>query len=512
MNENNVKRNIYLKMAKQGSALALVLVMVAIVSIILTSLLTYVSSQLNYSNDRVERERAFQIAEAGVYYYRWYLAHQVSTRNPQQLSDFWQNEDPIGVDSPYEAEFKDPEGGGIGRYMLEVERPALGSTIVIVKSTGWTYAKPTAKRIVQVRFRRPSWSEYVVLANDNMRFGQGTTIVGKIHSNKGIRFDAIATNIVSSSLPQYDDPDHCEVAWRWVNGNQVCDFSKDEFGVHTHVNVPPGSGVNESFRASEAPPNPIPSRPDVFQSGRIFPASQMDFGSVVSDISFMRSQANVKYDNTGKGRFIKLYANGTMDVCKVNSINALTNSISNFSKNSGSGTCNSCSGTCLTNLAIPNNGIIFVANNIWLEGTINNKKITIVAAELSDEPGYLGGNKNVYLGTNNLLYTNSDGRDIIGIIAQKDIEVIRNSLTNLTIDAALLAKDGRVGRLYYDGIRKNSITINGSITTNLRYGFAYTDNTGYDIRNLNFDNNLLYFPPPYFPTGTEYFIDLWDEL
>jgi hypothetical protein len=29
---------------------------------------------------------------------------------------------------------------------------------------------------------------------------------------------------------------------------------------------------------------------------------------------------------------------------------------------------------------------------------------------------------------------------------------------------------------------------------------------------LNFDNNLLYYPPPYFPTGTEYSIDLWDEL
>ncbi len=79
----------------------------------------------------------------------------------------------------------------------------------------------------------------------------------------------------------------------------------------------------------------------------------------------------------------------------------------------------------------------------------------------------------------NLLYTNTDGSDIIGVIAQNNVKVIRDSLTNLTIDAALLAKDGRVGRDYYNGTIKNSITINGSIATNLRYGFSYTNGTGY---------------------------------
>jgi hypothetical protein len=77
-----------------------------------------------------------------------------------------------------------------------------------------------------------------------------------------------------------------------------------------------------------------------------------------------------------------------------------------------------------------------------------------------------------------------------------------------------MAQLGRVGRDYYSShsYDKDTITINGSMATNLRYGFAYTDGTGYDNRILNFDNNLLYYPPPYFPTGTEYAIDLWDEL
>jgi hypothetical protein len=454
----------------------------------------------------------------------------------QQISDFWQNGNPYGVATPYEAEYKDPEGTAIGKYHLEVQRPALGSTIVTVKSIGWTYLKPSVKRTLQVRFRRPSWSEDMVLANDVMRFGQGTTITGKIQSNQGVRMDGYATNVVSSSLSSYDDPDH--------NGNV-------EFGVHTHVNAPPGSGINENFRPAEAPPSSVPSRPDVFGGGRLFPASQFGFTGLVSDISFMRTNANIKYDNTGAGRYIKFYPNGTMDVCKVNAFDSTTNGITNYggivtgatgndsSTNGSVCTTAACctSSTCdwiqsnkhgkgkcvsMTNPSIPNNGVIFVANNVWLEGTINTEKVTVVAAELTDEPNYTGGHKNVFLGANNLLYTNADGRDIIGVIAQNDVEIIKDSQDNLTIDAALLAKEGRVGRDSY-GNKKTTITINGSMATNVRYGFSYIGSNNYNCgsfyidngycnRNLNFDNNLLYYPPPYFPTGTEYSIDLWDEL
>ena len=520
---------------KRGSALAFALVMVVIVAIILSSLLVYITSQISYSKDSVERERAFQIAESGIYYYKWYLAHEVEGKTAQQIQTFWQTGNPYGVSSPYVVEVKDPEGGPIGKYSLTVTQPAVGSTIVNVTSTGWTYAKPSAQRVIQVRFRRPSWSENIVLANDNMRFGQGTTVNGKIFSNQGIRFDGVATNVVSSALASYQDPDH-------VGG--------PEFGVHTHVNAPPGSGTNDAARPAEEPPAAVPSRTDVFQAGRDFPVPQVDFASVVSDISFMRSSASIKYDNSGKGRRIILKANGTFDMCKVNSFSqvtdanyqvstALTNDIIDYTgtisgaSGSSAGTNgNACvtaagctagaftslggnKGKCtvtLTNTAIPNNGIIFVANNAWVEGTINNVKVTIVAAELPDEPGYTGGNKDIFLGMNNVSYTNATGSDIIGLIAQDNVTLVRDSLNDLTVDGALLAQSGRVGRCYYDGYVRNSITINGSMATNIRYGFGYTDNTGYLTRNLNFDNNLLYYPPPFFPTGTQYAIDLWNEL
>ncbi len=52
------------------------------------------------------------------------------------------------------------------------------------------------------------------------------------------------------------------------------------------------------------------------------------------------------------------------------------------------------------------------------------------------------------------------------------------------------------------------------IVTNQRYGFAYTGetDTGYQIRQLNYDGNLLYGPPPSFPlTSDQYTIISWEE-
>jgi len=86
-------------------------------------------------------------------------------------------------------------------------------------------------------------------------------------------------------------------------------------------------------------------------------------------------------------------------------------------------------------------------------------------------------------------------------------------------DAALMAQSGRVGRANYTGPTaiRDTITVTGAIVSNQRYGFAWANTfgshvSGYRHRNLYYDNNLLYCPPPYFPTGKNYLIDLWEEL
>ncbi len=500
-----MNNRIYLK----GSALVFGIIIMTVVSILLSSIIAFVVGQMKYSMQVNSREQAFQIAESGIHFYRWYLAHVVDGRTAAQVEAFWNSSAPFGKTTAYEVEYTDPLGGAVGRYSITVVPPVAGSTIVTVTSIGWTYKNPSDTRKVVVRFRRPSWSENAVLANDFMRFGEGTEIFGKVHSNQGIRFDGLAHNVISSAVSTYNDPDHT---------------GSSEFGVHTHVNVPPSSGVNDSARPLETPPSVMASRADVFEAGRVFPNPTVDFNGVLGDLGNMKTVAqagtgNSRYfanDSNDVGRRIILKTNGTFDMCKVAAA-SMTGSPATYDistnngyrRTSGGSTCSSCSGQCLANYTIPSNGVIFVEDNLWLEGQINNKKVTIVAANLLS-----GASPSVYI-PNDLLYTTYTGNDIIGVIGQQNIDIPKSSDTNLRIDGALLAQQGKVGRSDYGtSDHKTSITVYGAIATNQRYGFAWTNGSqdwGYATRNLYYDNSLLYFPPPYFPTGTQYEMDLWEE-
>lgn len=468
--------NKYLLKKKRGTALVYGLIIMTVVAIVLTSVISFVAGNTKYALQIHAREQGFQIAESGIQYYRWYLAHQVEGRTASQVAAFWATGSPQGVGTPYERDYYDPGGTLIGKYSLEVTPPSGYSTVVTVKATGWTLRYPNDKRVIEVRFRKPAWSENIVLANDNLRFGAGTETFGKIHSNQGIRFDGIAHNIVSSALSTYNDPDH-------TGGN--------EFGVHTHDSP-----------TDPLPPAAVPTRSDIFEGGRSFPVASTDFNGVLGDLSNMKTVAQAGtagsryFNNAGQGRHIILNSNDTFSIRTVQSFNAATNQIINYSGG-------------WTSYAIPDDGVIFVENNVWLSGTVNGRRVTIVAANLIS-----ASQKSVYIG-NDIRYTNYDCTDIIGIIGQNDIEIFRASEDDLRIDAAMIAQNGRVGRANYNGgggdLYKTTITIFGAMATNQRYGFAWTDGTGYANRNLYYDNNLLYCPPPYFPTGTQYEMDLWEE-
>lgn len=466
---------------RRGSALVYGLVITFAVQILLVSLMGFITSNIRYSLQIRSREEAFQIAEAAIDHYRWYLAHNVEGKTTSQIQAFWDGGTARGVGAPYEADYSDPVDGVIGRYRVEVTPPESGSTIAIVKATGWTYRYPALTRVLQVRLRRPSWSEHAVLANDFMRFGSGTNTYGKIHSNAGIRFDGVAHNIVTSSVCNYNDPDHS-------GGN--------ELGVHTHV-----SPTDPLPTCPDAVP---PTRTDVFQAGRSVEVTTVDFNGVLGDLNYMKSESQsgngVYFTGTGvnnRGTQIELRTDGTFRARQVRTY-------------SGAYSITAYNGAWAT-YTIPDDGIIFVEDNVWLSGTISDQKVTVVAADLVGGPA-----PSVYI-LNDIRYTNADGRDIIGVIAQNNIEIGWASENDLRIDAALLAQQGRVGREHYTSKgyspdSKSVITVNGAIATNLRYGFAWTDGTGYTTRNIYYDNNLLYYPPPYFPTGTEYEMDLWEEL
>ena len=267
-----------IKNLSRGSIMIYLLMTATIGSVILLGLMTFVVSRDKNSKYAATREQSLQLAEAGIYWYRWYLAHNVEGKTVQQKKDFWASGTAVGTQSGgYTADVNDPEGGALGKYKLEVTAPVVGSTIVTVKSTGWTNKSPNVKRTIQVRFRQPAWCEYAVVADDFMRFGEGTEVFGMIHSNQGIRFDGLAHNMITSSVPSFQDPDHS---------------GGPEFGVHTHKNTPPQTGVNDSFRPLEGPPNPMQARSDVFQAGRKVNQPVKSFNSLIADLKLMKDQAN----------------------------------------------------------------------------------------------------------------------------------------------------------------------------------------------------------------------------
>jgi hypothetical protein len=476
---------------KNGSTLVYALVIMTIVMILLVSMLDYISAQLKFSFNRVEKEKAFQIAEAGVYYYRWYLAHETSGKTAIEINNFLQTGGPMGF-SPAQVDYQ-----GIGAYQLTITPPTAGSTVIVVQSVGWSYKVPTMRRTVSVRFRRPSWSEYTFLSNSFMNFGEEAEVFGKVHSNGGIRFDGLAHNTVSSLLPSFYDSTY--------------GGSKKQFGVHTTVN--PADPTAPSY---PWPSGTVPSRPDVFMGGRDFPVSEVSFTGITTDLSNMRTKAIAGYgryfNSSGLGWRIILKSDGTYDACKVKSIyNDNQLAIKSYYKTSGgTSSCSTCSGQCLTNYPIVNDGVIFVEDNVWVSGTINNKRVTIAAANLS---GGDEGEKNLYIGVSNsnLRYAAYNCNNMLGLVAQKNLLVLNDCPTNFIVDAALLAQNGFVGINDNGFGGKTSLTFNGAIASYLQPFFAH-GNDGFAVRVYNFDNNLLYCPPPYFPTGTEYAVDLWEEL
>lgn len=491
-------------MNKYGQILIQTLVLSAIAVVIITVLVNLAIFSLGSINRAFSSEQAFQIAEAGIEYYRWHLAHA-----PQDFTNG------TGQPGPYTLDFKDKDGAVIGQVVLDITPPSGGSTIVTIKSTGKLNADPAVKRVIEAKLGIPSLAKYAVLANDKIRFASSTFITGLIHSNDGVRFDGTAYNIVSSSKTQYDDPDH--------SGNE-------EFGVHTHRDSPPARGsTNEAFRPQEAPPNSVPSRPDVFLIGRQFPVPAVDFAGLTANLAQIKTEAQASgryFANSGAfGYEIVLKINDTFDIYRVTSVSAPPSGCTNAVGETGWGTWSILATTAIGNYSIPGNGLIFVEDNVWVSGKIDTARLTIASARFPEDP-----TTNTSITVNNdLLYTNYGGEDVIGLVAQNNLNVGLLSEDDLRIEAALVAKNGRIGRYYYrrptgggsnycgDTALRSSISLFGMIATNRRYGFGWACGSihcsGYDYRDIVYDANLFYSPPPKFPAvAGDYETISWQEL
>ena len=469
-----------------------ILIFSTVAIIILSGLIVWIDATQKATYRTSDQKLAFMIAEAGAEYYRWHLAH-----TPQDFKDG------TGVNGPYIHNYYDKDGKQIGQFILEITPPPSNSSIVTIKSTGKVLTDSSIQKIVQVQLGLPSLIKYAVLSNSDIRFEPGTQVYGPVHSNGGIRFDGVANNLVTSARSTYNDPDHT---------------GPDEFGVHTHT-----------LPVDPLPPSSVPIRSDVFKTGRTFPLPVVDFKSLTETLVSIKSKAQSagKYFGASgaKGYHIILKTDDTFDVYKVKKLakrpdKSCTNSLKQknwkpWSIKSGFGT-----EQLVGNYPIPVNGLIFVEDFLWIDGQINSAKVTIGAGKFPADPKNY---KNIII-NKDLKYTNYNGQDAIGLIAQGSVLVGMDSEDDLRIDAAVVAQNGQVARYYYKpaaGAKPNcfpyssraKLTFNGMIAVNRGYGFAYSDGSGYQDRTIIYDSNLLYNPPPSFPLISTFYQQIsWTEV
>src|SRR3989344_2656916 len=137
-------------------------------------------------------KKSLEIAQAGVEYYRWHLAH-----NPSDYTDG------TGGSGPYVHPVTDPYGNTAGTYSLTITPPSSGSSQIVVTSKGWLNSYPGITRSVTVKYGIPSLARFAFLQNANVWFGGGATVNGKIFSNGGIRMDGTNASLVQSAKATY---------------------------------------------------------------------------------------------------------------------------------------------------------------------------------------------------------------------------------------------------------------------------------------------------------------------
>lgn len=434
---------------------------------VVMSFVGYFILQYRAARQQVAWGLALEVAEAGINYYRWHLAHAVQDYT-----------DGTGGPGPYLHPYNDPEGGQIGTFSLTITPPPSGSTVVTIESTGWSDQFPNVKRKLRVRYGIPSVAEYSFLSDSSSWYGSGLTINGRIHSNNGIRMDGTNMSTVDSYKATY-----------------TC--------------------------GSETGCSPPQTKPGVWGAGGSsglwqFPVNRIDFDSITADLAAIRQAAittNTHFAASGSAGYHLNFRNtGVVDVYRVTQ--TLTR------RGYDSGTCHTLnerinSEQFVGQYSLADKQIFFFEDNVWVEGTVRGRA-TVVAAHYPFD----SASTTLWV-RNNLVYSVKDGSDVLGLISKDNIQFVLDLPNTFEINAAMIAQKGRIVRYHYNASScqtysnavRNSLTIHGGLMTKLKsyWNFGNPPVSGFTTRTVNYDSYLFYAPPPYFPTDGEYQFISWEE-
>jgi hypothetical protein len=441
---------------QRGDILVLTLLLSTMFFLAVVPFLDTVIKAVFVSQTRINREEALQIAEAGINYYQWHLAHY-----PTDYMDGSTTTGPY-VHQYIDYDTQDP----LGQYSLQITPPPTGSTIVTITSTGSTYDSPGVKRTITAKYGVPSLALFSYLSNDVIWIGSNETVNGQMQSNNQIHFDG--------------------------NGNAPIMSSKATSTCPSSLGSPCPSVQNGVFGSASQ------SVKNFWQ----FPVPAVDFSALTANLANLKSSAQSAgiylSPSNAQGYSLVFNSNGTVSIYKVTSLKSNTTGwdVNNVAHNEYTDYRNR---SLQSTVSVPNNGVIYIEDNVWVEGTVAGK-VMVAAAIL---PYNVTTAPTIYI-PNNITYLAKDGNNVLGLLAQNNIVVTNHAPLNLEIDAAMVAQNGSVEFFYYPNNVKTSIFVFGSIMTYGQWTWTWVDGSnnvisGYASTNNTYDGNLLYGPPPSFP-------------
>lgn len=475
----------------RGYLMLLSLVFGAIFLGLLGALSSFVLLQTRLQDQKDAQSRAFGIAEAGLEYYRWFLAHY-----PGDVTNG------TGIPGPITLAHYDPEGAQTGNYKITLNANSACGQVssVDIESEGWTLDMPQLKKTISARYAQPSVATYSYILNDSVWAGADRIILGPYHSNGGVRMDGTANSSVTSSVS----------TWNCTSSYGCSPTQSSAPGVV-------GSGPNQSLWS--------------------YPVPQVDFPAIAADFSSLKTtaQANGIYypryssgtdensNNYSRGYHLTFNANGTVTVRRVTTTAEHYVTPINAAEDDTDRARISAETTYETRTLPSSCGLIYVEDNVWIDGIIP-AKVTVVAANTSSSLS-----PSVYL-DGNITYGAADGSDGLTVIAENNVLIVPDSPTNMTLNGIFIAQNGAFGRnLYFSSSSKTNchstyepkgtLTILGTTVSNKRTGTRWTGSgfgcsgqAGYSNRIDSYDEQMALDPPPFTPVvSTDYELMDWRE-
>ena len=447
---------------EDGFALAMVVLLVSVLSVLSVTLMALATGEQTRSGQNVRREGAFQAAEAGVEDYiakmvddRLYYLHQVHPGEATRREPGGTNV-AAGATWTYGLTWTYPSGFNTWRtlpngyeYSIQITPPSALDPTMRILSTGRRTGSVAETRVVETKIRPSSLADFYRVVDGDVSWGSGATTNGKIYANGNIDHDGTASaNMYAQG--------QITGGYALTSGAQVYDNDTSPDTIDEVMNPITFANFVTSFVDVQS----------AAQSGGLYLNNP---AWAAWELTF-NSNGTVSVRGCTKA--------GGQDVADVEPTSCTTQPGSPFQ--------------------VPSNGAIYTAQTALIESSVAsgvsvNGRVTVAS------------NVDIVVGDNIKPVSSSD--DVLGLAAVTDVTIARWAPDSMDWQCSVLAQTGTWETYTQDG-SKTLMKFRGSSAT--KNGGSLTM---FDTRDYGYQQDLQYLPPPWFPTVEDaYTIVLFREL